>query len=113
MSEPALDPRVFEEMRELMDDALGSFVATYLSNSPKLISQIEQAMAAGDAASIMHNAHQLKGGSGSIGALHLSELAQRMEQGARNGVLEGMPLLLADLKQEFERVDAALAPHRG
>jgi len=113
MSEPALDPRMFEEMRELMNDALGTFVDTYLSNSPKLISQIEQAVAAGDADSVLHNAHQLKGGSGSIGALHLSELAQRIEQGARNGVLEDMPLLLADLKQEFDRVDAALAPYRG
>lgn len=96
-----------------MDDAMGSFIATYLSNSPKLISEMEQGLAAGDCAAIQHSAHQLKGGSGSIGALGLSGLAQQIELIAREGGVDGISPLLDQLKREFSRVEEELRPHRG
>lgn len=113
MNEPALDPVVFDEMRELMDDAMGTFITTYLGNSPKLISEMEQGLMSGDSNSIQHSAHQLKGGSGSIGALVLSGLAQQIEQMARDRTLDGIGPLLDRLKMEFSRVDAELRDHMG
>ena len=111
MNDQVLDPAVFAEISELMDDALGEFIATYLGNSPKLIQQIDAGLSAADTDAICHSAHQLKGGSGSIGAMQLFELAQQIEKTSRSGSTDGIDTLLSDLKAEFERVEAALKQH--
>ena len=111
MSEQVLDPAIFQEMQELMDDALGEFIETYLGNTPKLISQIEQGLNKGDAELIYQNAHQLKGGSGSIGAMGLHDLAQLIEQAGRNQSIDAVADLLQQLKSEFEQVRIALQQH--
>lgn len=108
MSEPVLDLAVFHEIRELMDDALGEFIKTYLANSPNLINQMEQGLATGDTECIYQNAHQLKGGSGSIGAMRLFELAQQIELTGKSGSIDGIDTLLTQLKAEYERVEIAL-----
>ncbi len=111
MSDQVLDPNVFNEMRELMDDALGAFINTYLDNSPKLIAHIDTGLASGDMDAVKHNAHQLKGGSGSIGAMHLFELAKQIEHQSGNGQPQGLDQLVSDLKAEYERVAEALKPY--
>ena len=111
MSEQVLDPAIFNEMRELMDDALPEFIDTYLDNSPKLIVQMEQGLANGNSEAVVQGAHQLKGGSGSIGASRLFELAQQIEQLARDNDIAGVEPVLAMLKTEFGRVEEALKEH--
>ena len=108
MNEQTLDASIFAEMRELMDDAMAEFITTYLNNSPLLIGKIEQALQAQNSVDIFHNAHQLKGGSGSIGATKLANIATSMEQIARNDSIDGIEPLLVQLKQEFEQVEQAL-----
>jgi len=108
MNEQTLDPSIFGEMRNLMDDALGEFIATFLENSPRLIGKIEQGLNAQNSEDIFHNAHQLKGGSGSIGAMKLADIATNIEQIARAGSIDGIEPLLIQLKQEFEQVAEAL-----
>ncbi len=108
MSKPALDPIVFAEIRDLMDDALSEFIDTYLDNSPKLIHLIDEGLQTNDAELIFHNAHQLKGGSGSIGALKLAELALGIEQIGKAGSTEGVTNLLEQLKEEFTQLESEL-----
>ena len=108
MSKPALDPIIFAEMRDLMDDTLAEFIDTYLDNSPKLIHLIDKGLQTNDANLIFHNAHQLKGGSGSIGALKLAELALGIEQIGKAGSTEGVTALFEQLKEEFGRVEGEL-----
>lgn len=108
MNSPALDPEVFTEMRELMDDALIDFVDTYLSNTPLLISEMETALADNDPETIRLSAHQMKGGSGSIGALGLAELAQHIETVSSASSPERLGRLLRDLRNEFDRVQTEL-----
>lgn len=112
MTDQTLDPNVFNELRELMDDALRPFISTYLDNSPKLITNMEQGLADGDADTIKHNAHQLKGGSGSIGALPLFELAKQIEALSGSGSTDGVEVLLRQLKEEYARVESALKPYQ-
>lgn len=107
MTEP-LDPAVFGEMRDLMEDALGEFINTYLENSPKLLASIESGLAAGDAEAIYHSAHQLKGGSGSIGAMQLADLAMQIEKIGKAGSTDGVASLFEQLKTEYARVAEAL-----
>jgi HPt (histidine-containing phosphotransfer) domain-containing protein len=108
MSEQALDPTIFAEMRELMEDALAEFINTYLDNSPKLIQKIGEGLQTNNAELVFHNAHQLKGGSGSIGALDLAKLSLSIEQIGKSGSIEGVADLLDELKVEFSRVEDEL-----
>lgn len=108
MNESVIDPIVFNEMRELMDDALGAFIETYLDNSPKLLQSISQALPEGDLETVFHNAHQLKGGSGSIGAMQVFQLAKEMEEKARGSVADGLESTLAELQSAYSLVEEEL-----
>lgn len=108
MTDQVIDPATYNEIKDLMDDSMGEFVETYLTNSPQLISKMEQALTAGNAEDVFHNAHQLKGGSGSIGALKLADLALNIETIGKAGSTEGIEPLLAELKNEFQKVKNAL-----
>jgi len=108
MSELTLDPSVFGEMRDLMDDALEEFVVTYLQNSPLLIEKMRQGLNEQNTEDIFHAAHQLKGGSGSIGAMKLTDITKTIEQIAHDGSVDGIEPLLTQLSQEFERLEKAL-----
>lgn len=110
MNNSVLDPTVFGEMRELMGDALGEFITTYLDNTPRLISKIETGLANNDAKIVYHSAHQLKGGSGSIGASQLAAISMEIEKIGKAETLEGVASLLAQLKTEYARVEAELKP---
>ncbi len=111
MSEPVIDPVVFSEMQELMEDALGDFIETYLDNSPKLLGIISDSLPANDLEPIYHNAHQLKGGSGSIGAMQVFQIAKEMEEKARNGDAEGLDTLFSQLQAAYESAAAELKTH--
>lgn len=114
MTIQAIDPETFAEIHSLMEDAMAEFVKTYLDNSPKLIANMVQGLADNDAEPIYQNAHQLKGGSGSIGALRLAELASEIEAICKEGGLEGVADLMNQLKTEFDEVEdelKALASH--
>jgi len=91
-----------------MEDALEEFVTTYLENSPLLIEKIQQGLGSQNAEDIFHAAHQLKGGSGSIGAVKLTEITKTIEQIARGGSTEGIEPLLVELTLEFELLEKAL-----
>lgn len=111
MAAPALDPSVFNEMRELMADAMSEFIQTYINNTHGLISKIETGIAQQDAKAIYHAAHQIKGGSGSIGARQLVAIALEIEIIGRAGATEGVSVLLLKFQAEFARVVAELTEH--
>jgi len=111
MNEPVIDPVVFNEMRELMDDALGAFIETYLDNSPKLLANISQSLPENDLETVFHNAHQLKGGSGSIGAMQVFQLAKEMEEKARDSVSEGLESIFVELQSAYSLVEKELKTH--
>jgi HPt (histidine-containing phosphotransfer) domain-containing protein len=112
MTQSVLDPAVFGEMRELMGDVLGEFVATYLDNTLQLISKIEAGLANNAAQDIYQCAHQLKGGSGSIGAQQLAAIALEIEKIGKAGSCDGVAPLLTQLKAAYALVEAELTPLR-
>lgn len=110
MTHSALDPAIFGEMRNLMGDALGEFIATYLDNTPRLISKIETGLVNKDAQTVYLSAHQLKGGSGSIGAHKLAAISLEIEKIGKAESIEGVAPLLSQLKAEYARVETELKP---
>jgi len=111
MTESIIDPLVFNEIVELMGDSMGEFIETYLDNSPKLIERMSTAIPAGDCDVVAHSAHQLKGGSGSIGAIQVFQLAMQLEEGSRDGKLDNLASIFEELKAAYEQVDAELRTH--
>ncbi len=108
MNDQVIDPTIYNEVKDLMEDSMADFVRTYLTNSPQLIAGLEQALTLSNAEDVYHNAHQLKGGSGSIGATKLAELALNIEKIGKAGSTEGVEPLLAELKQEYAQVEQVL-----
>jgi two-component system, sensor histidine kinase and response regulator len=108
MPDSVLDTDIFGEMRDLMGDALHDFIMTYLDNSPQLISKIESGISQNNPESIYHGAHQLKGGSGSIGALKLAAVSFEIEKIGKSGSVEGVSALLAQLKTEYSLLETEL-----
>lgn len=112
MNEPVLDPVVFDEISNLMEDALSEFIDTYLENSPKLLKNIDQSLSQGDLSGVFHSAHQLKGGSGSIGAMQVFQLAKEIEALSRAGSAEGIDRQVSELQLAFDRVAAELRTYQ-
>ncbi|MDH5485654.1 MAG: Hpt domain-containing protein [Gammaproteobacteria bacterium] len=108
MTEYTLDKETFDQLRDIMGDDIPAFVNTYLEHSPGVIQAIEAAISSGDADDTFLQAHRLKGGSASIGAAKLASLAFDMEQAGRTGTMQGMEQRLGQLKDEYQRVEAAL-----
>jgi HPt (histidine-containing phosphotransfer) domain-containing protein len=113
MSDSIIDVKVFNEVRDLMGDALPEFIESYLGNSPGLLENIDTALQASDLQNVYLNAHQLKGGSGSIGAMQVYQLAMQLEQQARGGEADIATLqpIYQQLQRAYDSAAAELSAH--
>jgi len=111
MTESVIDALVFNEVAELMGDSMDEFIETYLDNSPKLLAGMNSAIPAGDIDVVINNAHQLKGGSGSIGAMQVFQLALQLEEDSRGGKLDDLARVFEELKVAYAQVDTELRAH--
>jgi two-component system, sensor histidine kinase and response regulator len=87
--------------RELLHGMIGIF----LRQTPRVMEDIERALADGDASALEHAAHKLKGSVAMFGAVAARDAAQRLEDVANAGDLEPARRVLAG---EIERLRAAL-----
>ncbi len=75
------------------------------------IRSLIEAIAAGDAVAARHEAHTLKGSSGSVGADTLSSVARDAEERCTKGELSAIPV--ESLQEELDRVADYLRNRRG
>jgi HPt (histidine-containing phosphotransfer) domain-containing protein len=73
---------------------------------------LRSAVKAQDAHAIGRAAHSVNGGSATIGARTLGELAGELEKLARQVALQGSPVLLEAIEKEYQRVWQSLQPMR-
>jgi HPt (histidine-containing phosphotransfer) domain-containing protein len=93
----------------MMGAEFTELVRVYLDETPGKIAQLRQAADAGSMEGLVAPAHSLKSTSANLGALGLSDMAKRIEHGARQQKLPGAPQqLVADVVAEFERVAGEL-----
>lgn len=109
---PVLDPTLLATLQAQLGDVtteiLAEVIDSYLQEAPELFGQMQRAIAQADAPSLQRAAHTLKSSSATVGALGLSQLSQELETLGRTNHLLAAPALLADLQQEYRRVEAAL-----
>jgi len=104
-----LDNEVIRDLLDVMGDEFTDLVRVYLEDTPKSVTSLEQAAARGDIEGLIAPSHSLKSTSANLGALSLSELAKRLEHGARGGTLGSeAPLIVAEIRGTFVRVQQEL-----
>jgi HPt (histidine-containing phosphotransfer) domain-containing protein len=105
-----LDVEVVRDLLDVMGDEFTDLVRVYLEDTPKALAALELAAGRGNTEGLIAPSHSLKSTSANLGAMGLSELAKRLEHGARGGTLSGSDALLVvgEIKRNYQRVTAEL-----
>ncbi len=110
---PSVDWQVIDELRDLREegepDLLAELIEVFEADTAARLSALRDAVEKGDAEGLRRAAHALRGGSGSLGALRLSRLAEDVESAARSGNLDAVTEQIKGLEGEYERVRAELS----
>jgi excisionase family DNA binding protein len=80
----------------------------YLEKTPEQIGAVAEAVKNKDAALIRSSAHSLKGSSGNVGAVKLSQTAQKMETIGKEGDLSRAEELMKEIEENFRTFQGAL-----
>ncbi|MGD8281515.1 MAG: response regulator, partial [Gemmatimonadota bacterium] len=88
---PAFDRDELMERVESDLDLLSTLVGVFKADSPKMLGDIEEAIAAGDQEAITSAAHTMKGALSVFGAEPARAIAERLEHTSRAGEVEEVP----------------------
>jgi two-component system, sensor histidine kinase and response regulator len=88
---------------------LGEMAVIFLEESPRLLAQIRDAIAADDPAGLVTPAHSLKNWAGNFVAQAAFEAMMDLEALGRAGALANAGTVLATLEREIERLRSAVA----
>ena len=94
------------------EDLLLEMMEIFLSDSPKLLARMEQALSLGDSGKLELAAHSLKGELQYLGVQEAIDQAQRLEIAGRDGNLDGAENLLAALRSRLVLIWAAVGGSR-
>lgn len=101
---PIIDKATFAELKQISGaDFINELIDAFLEDTPRMIDEMEAALAARDVQSFRRNAHSLKSNANTFGALELAGLAKELEMMAREGNLD-VGDRLENLKETFQRV---------
>lgn len=105
-----INKKSLEEIQELGQPGfLQQIIDHYLSESPKVMAVLREAVASADSEAVKVKAHFLKSGSAHLGAEKLSELLKEMEHSARSGNLQGAAEIFTEIEIEYSLVSQELA----
>jgi CheY-like chemotaxis protein/HPt (histidine-containing phosphotransfer) domain-containing protein len=85
-------------------DLVKKVIGNYFTSSPLLLDTIHKGIAAANPTSIHEAAHSLKSSSATLGALHLSDLCNKMESLGRAGSIEGAAELMVQIDAAYGAV---------
>ena len=105
---PAIDRSIFDELLEVMGSEFAGLVTVYLEDTPKNIKILAQSAQRGQVEGMIAPAHSLKSTSANLGAIVLSDLAKKIEHGARSGTLTDPVRDAKNVIAEFERASETL-----
>lgn len=103
-----LDTAQLTELKEIMEDAFGDLVSTYLDDSSEKLNKLEAAVSAQDAQEVSSLAHSLKGSSSNICASGLAEKFKVLEDMGRAGDVTDGAGALQDAKAVYSDVEKEL-----
>lgn len=102
---PPTDPAALDRLRRFGGHTLlGKMIDLFLAAAPERIEAAVRATAAGDVEGVERALHSLKSSSAQLGAVHMQHLSEQGERRAREGSLDGIARLTAELQAELARV---------
>ncbi|HET8941541.1 MAG TPA: ATP-binding protein [Rudaea sp.] len=108
-SDSVLDADIIRDLLEVMGEEFTDLVRVYLEDTPKALAALDKAAANADSEGLIAPSHSLKSTSANLGAMGLSDLAKRLEHGARSGTLGNeAPILVAEIKRAFQNASTEL-----
>ena len=93
------------------EETLRDLVGLFLQECPKLLSQMTDAIQAGDATALRRAAHTLKGSARLFAGHPCADAAQTVETIGRDGPLEDAPAALAALSARADELISAMQRH--
>ena len=99
---------VIQNLYDEGKNLLGALVEMFISEVPRQLATLEDALAKKDPGAVRLTAHTLKSTGANFGATRMLGLAGEIEEKGRNGSLEGASALLVLLRAECARVREAL-----
>jgi HPt (histidine-containing phosphotransfer) domain-containing protein len=109
---PDLDLEQFEDAADHDPAMERELIDLYLADTPKLLASLRAAIADRAAALTQRHAHTLKGGSRTIGAMALGELAEEMERTAEADDFASAQAALEVAEAAFVRVAESMTGRR-
>ena len=107
-----LDPSALDQIRALEKEGASNLVEEvihlYLRDALTLKGSMAEAAAQGRADGLRRAAHTFKSISATVGAMTLSALCKELERLGREGRLENVEAILAEVDKEYGRVTGAL-----
>jgi HPt (histidine-containing phosphotransfer) domain-containing protein len=109
MPEDLINAEEWEMFKSMAEPAiLAELVNEYLSDSPQLVEQMHQGLAAGDIELVRRAAHTLKSNSASFGGRRLAIISRELEMIAKGGTLNNAEPKLAEIEAEYSKLSARL-----
>jgi HPt (histidine-containing phosphotransfer) domain-containing protein len=90
-------------------ELLREIASLFLEDYPKVMADLRDAAARGDASGVERTAHSLKGSVANFGAKNVMETALKIEHFGRNKQLAGVAPLLQTLELELAAIHPELA----
>ncbi|HHW4679280.1 MAG TPA: Hpt domain-containing protein [Xylella sp.] len=101
------DDGIFEELKKIAGGNVYRIIGLFLKDAPKLITQIQEDTTRQAGNLMSQAAHTLKSSSANVGALGLSDAAQRIESAVFSGDNKLANTMVALLVTEYELTQPA------
>lgn len=109
MQADLLDPDMVAQLRGAVGaGAFAEIVSLYVHESSRLLDELDEALAAGDAPTVAQRSHSLGTSSATVGAAAMAARCKDLERSARAGDLGTGHGLIAELRSLHTRSVAAL-----
>ncbi len=102
------DPEVLQEKLEGDEEMIGMVLDVFLEESAKIIDAIKRSIISGNAGDAGELGHSLKGSSGNVGAFALQHVSAAIEKSGKEGDIESLRSLSADLEDILDRTIKAI-----
>jgi CheY-like chemotaxis protein/HPt (histidine-containing phosphotransfer) domain-containing protein len=113
---PPIDLTVIESLQQIQvpgePNLLLELIDLFIKETPAKLDNLRNALQEKDYTQVRRISHNLKGGSGSLGASPLMKVCAEIEQKCKNNLLDGLETLFIQLEMEFMRAEHVLLKER-
>jgi CheY-like chemotaxis protein/HPt (histidine-containing phosphotransfer) domain-containing protein len=100
-----LDPSPLNTLRQIGGDTLvNDVLRLFRDNAEQQIAKLTSALLVRDSDAVREAAHSLKSAAANIGAVYLTELARKLENSARDNILQFDSRLAENLQSEYKEI---------